>query len=74
MVSAARINGDEGNRGGRPSGMSPEEWATVEALAMCHAMMSELPGLDIHRFDSAIQGLQEMVLALPAKRAIQCGG
>lgn len=69
----ARVDGF-GENERAPSGMNPEEWQVVEWLAACHAMMSELSGLDVHRFDSTIQELQEMVLALPAKRAIQCGG
>ena len=60
--------------GKTPSNLAPEEWAVVERLAECHSLMSELPGLDFHRFDTGIQQLQEMVLALPTKRALQMEG
>ena len=56
------------------SGLSEAEWAVIERLAECHSLMAELDGLDFTRFDHAIQGLQEQVLALPVKRMLtrQC--
>ncbi len=54
--------------------LAPEEWAVIERLAECHSLMCEIPGLDFHRFDTAIQQLQDMIFALPAKRASQRDG
>lgn len=54
--------------------LAPEEWAVIEALAQCHGLMCDLPGLDFQRFDAAIQHLQDMVLALPTKRALHRDG
>lgn len=53
-----------------PTGLTEAEWAIVEHLAECRSLTAELDGLDFQRFDAAIQGLQEQVLALPVKRAI----
>jgi len=52
------------------SGLRQEEWETIERLAQCHSLMTELDGLDTRRFDELIQSLQEMVLALPVKRSL----
>jgi len=54
----------------QPGGLRPEEWQVVERLAECHHLLSEIDGLDFERFDAGIQSLQEMVFALPAKRAL----
>jgi len=52
-------------------GLHPEEWEAIERLAQCHSLLSELDGLDFERFDANIQRLQEMILALPVKRAME---
>jgi hypothetical protein len=51
------------------TGLTEAEWAVVEHLGECHSLLSELDGLDFERFDHAIQGLQDQVFALPARRA-----
>ena len=55
----------------QPTLLTESEWGVVERLAECHSLMVEIPGLDYERFDTAIQELQEQVLALPAKRAMK---
>lgn len=55
------------------TGLRPEEWQAIERLAQCHSLMSELEGLDFDRFDGGLQALEEMILALPAKRGLAGG-
>jgi len=53
----------------RPAGqLTVEEWAVLERLAGCRALVEELYGLDHDRFLAGLAVLERMVLALADKR------